>query len=150
MVKRKHNVLIADDNEADRFFLREVIQHHAPQLEVVGEVADGDEVIAYLWGYGEYADREKHPMPELLILDVRMPRMTGIQVLEWMQTQTLPPFKVVVLADSSTELFRHRVAELGFKHFYSKGMETNELVDVVKRLQAELEAGMVEAGVAAV
>jgi DNA-binding NarL/FixJ family response regulator len=148
MVKRKHNVLIADDNEADRFFLREIVQHHASQLEVVGEVGDGDEVIAYLWGYGEYADREKHPMPELLIMDVRMPRMTGIQVLEWMQTQTLPPLKVVMLADSSTELFRHRVADLGFKHFYSKVMETNELVDVVKRLQAELETGRVEAGAA--
>ena len=150
MVKRKHNVLIADDNEADRFFLREIVQHHAPQLEVVGEVEDGDEVIAYLWGYGEYADREKHPMPELLIMDVRMPRMTGIQVLEWMQTQTLPPLKVVVLADSSTELFRHRVAELGFRHFYPKGMDTNELVEVVRRLQVELETDGVVAGVAAV
>ncbi len=150
MVKRKHNVLIADDNEADRFFLREIIQHHAPQLEVVGEVGDGDEVIAYLWGYGEYADREKHPMPELLIMDVRMPRMTGTQVLEWMQTQTLPPLKVVMLADSSTELFRHRVGELGFRHFYRKGMETNELVEVVKRLQAELETDGVVAGATAV
>jgi DNA-binding NarL/FixJ family response regulator len=149
MVKRRHNVLIADDYEADRSFLREIIQHHAPLLEVVGEVEDGDEVIAYLWGYGEYADREKHPVPELLIMDVRMPRMSGVQVLEWLQTQTLPPLKVVMLADSSTELFRHRVANLGFKHFYSKVMETNELVDVVKRLQAELEAGGVVARLAA-
>lgn len=150
MVKRKHNVLIADDNEADRFFLKEIIEHHALQLDVVGEVGDGDEVIAYLWGYGEYADREKHPMPELLIMDVRMPRMTGTQVLEWMQTQTLPPLKVVMLADSSTELFRHRVGELGFRHFYSKGMETNEMVELVRRLQAELETDGVIAGAAAV
>ena len=145
MVKRKHNVLIADDNEADRYFLREIIEHHAPQLAVVGEAGGGDEVIAYLWGYGEYADREKHPMPELLIMDIGMPRMTGTQVLEWMQTQRLPPLKVVMLADTSTQLFRHRVGELGFRHFYSKDMETNELVDLVKRLEAELETGRVEA-----
>jgi DNA-binding NarL/FixJ family response regulator len=140
MVKRPHKVLIADDYEADRFFLKEIIRRNAPLLEVVGEVQDGDEVIAYLWGYGQYADRGKYPMPELLIMDVRMPRMTGIQVLEWMQTQDLPPLKIAVLADTSAELFRQRVADLGLKHFYSKVMETNELVNVVKRLQAELEA----------
>jgi DNA-binding NarL/FixJ family response regulator len=146
MVKKTHKVLIADDYEADRFFLKEIIRRHAPLLEVVGEVQDGDEVIAYLWGYGQYADREKYPVPELLIMDIRMPRMTGIQVLEWMQTQMLPPLKVAVLADSSAELFRHRVAELGLKHFYSKVMETKELVNVIKGLQGELEAGSTYAG----
>src|SRR3974377_1110406 len=87
MTERKHRVLIADDYEADRFFLKEVIRRHAPLLEVVGEVGDGDEVIAYLWGYGQYADREKYPLPELLILDVRMPRMTGLQVLEGLKKE---------------------------------------------------------------
>ncbi len=140
MVKQTHKVLIADDCEADRFFLKEIIRQHAPRLQVVGEVEDGSEVIAYLWGYGQYADREKHPLPELLIMDIRMPRMTGIQVLEWMQTQTLPPLKIAVFADSSAELFRNRVAELGLKHFYSKVMETNELVNMIKGLQNELEA----------
>jgi DNA-binding NarL/FixJ family response regulator len=141
MTGRKHKVLLADDYEADRFFLKEIIRQHAPLLEVVGEVQDGDEVIAYLWGYGQYAEREKYPMPELLIMDVRMPRMTGIQVLEWMQTQHLPPLKIAVLADTSAELFRPRVAELGLKHFYSKVMDTHELVNIVKKLQAELESG---------
>lgn len=145
MVKKTHKVLIADDYEADRFFLKEIIRRDAPLLEVVGEVQDGDEVVAYLWGYGQDADRDKYPVPELLIMDIRMPRMTGIQVLEWMQTQTLPPLKVAVLADSSAERFRNRVAELGLKHFYSKVMETNELVNVIKGLQAELEAGSTHA-----
>jgi DNA-binding NarL/FixJ family response regulator len=145
MVKKTHKVLIADDYEADRFFLKEIIRRHAPLLEVVGEVEDGEEVIAYLWGYGQYADREKYPMPGLLIMDVRMPRMTGIQVLEWMQTQELPPLKVAVLADTSAELFRQRVADLGLKHFYSKVMETHELVNVIKRLQGELETDCAKA-----
>jgi len=140
MGDRKHRVLIADDYEADRFFLKEVIRRHAPGLEIVGEVEDGDEVIAYLWGYGQYADRERFPMPDLLIMDVRMPRMTGVQVLEWMKTQDLPKLKVAVLADSSAEMFRGKVKDLGLEHFYSKVMNASELVDLVKRLQAELEA----------
>ena len=138
MGERKHRVLIADDYEADRYFLKEVIRRHAPLLEVVGEVQDGEEVIAYLWGYGPYSDREKYPLPELLIMDVRMPRMTGVQVLEWMSTQTLTPMKVAVLADSSAELFRDRVRQLGLKHFYSKLMSPNELADVIIQLQNEL------------
>jgi DNA-binding NarL/FixJ family response regulator len=139
MGERKHRVLIADDYEADRFFLKEAIRRHAPLLEVVGEVSDGDEVIAYLWGYGEYADREKYPLPELLILDVRMPRMTGLQVLEWLKTQNLPPMKVAMLADTSGESFRAKAAGMGLRHFYSKIMGNGELVNMVKTLQAELE-----------
>jgi DNA-binding NarL/FixJ family response regulator len=139
MGEQKHRVLIADDYEADRFFLKEAIRRHAPLLEVVGEVGDGDEVIAYLWGYGEYADREKYPLPELLILDVRMPRMTGLQVLEWLKTQKLPPMKVALLADTSGEGFREKARGLGLHHFYSKIMGNSELVSMVKTLQAELE-----------
>ena len=140
MGEKKHRVLIADDYEADRYFLKEVIRRHAPLLEVVGEVQDGEEVIAYLWGYGQYADREKYPLPELLIMDVRMPRMTGVQVLEWMSTQALPPMKVAVLADTSSEQFRGRVRDLGLKHFYSKLMSPNELANLVLELQNELAA----------
>jgi DNA-binding NarL/FixJ family response regulator len=140
MGEPKHRVLIADDYDADRFFLKEVVRRHAPSLEVVGEVEDGDEVIAYLVGYGQYADRTRFPLPDLLIMDVRMPRMTGIQVLEWMKTQKLPPLKVAILADTSSELYRNRVRELGMEHFYSKVMSTDELVNVVKNLQSELDA----------
>jgi DNA-binding NarL/FixJ family response regulator len=140
MAPKKHKVLISDDYEADRYFLKELIRRHAPLLEVVGEVQDGEEVIAYLWGYGKYADREQHPLPELLIMDVRMPRMTGIQVLEWMKTQTLPPMKVAVLADSSSALFRDRARDLGLKHFYSKLMSPQEMGALITSLQSELEA----------
>lgn len=141
MSEKKHRVLIADDYEADRFFLKEMIRRHAPLLEVVGEVQDGDEVVAYLWGYGIYADRQKYPLPDLLIMDLRMPRMTGIQVLEWLKTQNLPPLKVAILADTSAGLYRDRALGLGLKHFYSKVMDTGELVHIVKQLQAELETG---------
>ena len=139
MLEKKHKVLIADDYEADRFFLKDLIRRHAPLLEVVGEVADGEEVIDYLWGYGKYADRNKYPFPELLIMDVRMPRMTGVQVLEWMKTQNLPPMKVAVLADSSSAVYRDRINDLGMAQFYSKLMDTGELTKLVLQLQSELQ-----------
>jgi DNA-binding NarL/FixJ family response regulator len=139
MGEKTYRVLIADDSRDDRYFLREAIRRHAPGLEVVGEVEDGDEVIAYLWGFGEYADRGKHPLPDLLIMDVRMPRMTGIKVLEWLATQIFPSMKVAVLADSSAVIFHDKATSLGLKHFYAKSHNLQNLVDVVKKLQAELE-----------
>jgi DNA-binding NarL/FixJ family response regulator len=57
MAAKKHAVLIADDHESDRFFLKRVIAEHAPYLEVVGEVENGEQVIAYLAGEGAFTDR---------------------------------------------------------------------------------------------
>lgn len=141
MGEKKHRVLIADDYEADRFFLKEAIRRHAPLLEVVAEVADGSEVITYLSGGDKYGDREKYPLPELLIMDLRMPRMTGLEVLEWLKTQPFPDLKVAMLADSSFLEYREKAASFGLKHFYSKVINADELVEVVRKLQAELESG---------
>jgi len=137
----RHRVLIADDYEADRFFLKEAIRRHAPLLEVVAEVQDGTEVVSYLQGAGEYGDRDRFPFPELLIMDLRMPRMTGLEVLEWLKTQNFSGLKVAMLADSSFVKLKERAANLGLQHFYSKVINTSELVEVVRKLQAELEDG---------
>lgn len=141
MGEKRHNVLIADDYEADRFFLKEVIRRHAPKLHVVAEVGDGAQVIAYLSGEGQYADRETYPLPEVLILDMRMPRMTGLEVLEWLEKQNFPQLKIAIMADSSSVIHRPKALELGVEHFISKLTNSDELIHLVKRLQAELDSG---------
>src|SRR5579872_5137830 len=139
MSGKNHTVLIADDYEADRLFLKEAIRFHAPRLDVVAEVRDGEQVIAYLSGQGRFADRQEYPLPDLLILDVRMPRMTGIEVVEWLGEHDFPSMKVALLADSSSMIFRPKAREMGVRHFYSKF--TDELVQMVETLQTELESG---------
>ncbi len=141
MGEERHTVLIADDYEADRFLLKEVIRRHTSKLQVVAEVGDGEQVVAYLSGKGRYADRETYPLPQVLILDIRMPRMTGLEVLEWLKTQDFPRMKIAVLADSSAATHRPRALELGAEHFFSKVMGTDELIRLVKQLQDELEGG---------
>ncbi len=139
--KTRYTVLIADDYEADRFFLKEAIRRHAPKLHVIGEVGDGEQVVHYLSGEGQYADREAYPLPELLILDMGMPRMTGLEVLEWLQKQSFPQLKIAVMADSSLAIYRPKALELGVEHFVSKLMNSDEMIQLVKRLQDELESG---------
>jgi CheY-like chemotaxis protein len=141
MVEKSHSVLIADDYEADRFFLKEAIRRNAPRLQVIAEVEDGAEVVNYLSGNGKFADREIYPMPEVLIMDMRMPRITGLEVLEWLQKQNMPPLKIAVLADSSSGVFEPKVRALGVKHFFSKVANPSELIHLVKLLQDELESG---------
>lgn len=140
MAATKHAVLIADDYESDRFFLKRAIAEHAPHLEVVGEVENGEQVIAYLAGEGPYADRKRHPLPDLLILDMRMPRITGMEVLEWLRTHDFPRLKIAMMADSSGSIYRERTLDLGAHHFYSKLAGTEELVAMVKALEADLKS----------
>lgn len=143
MSPEKHGVLIAEDSEDDRFFLARAIRRDAPRLELVGEVHNGDEAVAYLGGEGPYADRTQHPFPELLILDFKMPRKNALEVLAWLRTQTLPPLQVAILAGagSFTEAQRLLAAELGVKHFFLKTINAGELARMVQILQAELERG---------
>ena len=107
----------------------------------MGEVGDGEQVVAYLSGEGQYADREAFPLPDILILDMRMPRMTGLEVLAWLEKQNFPKLKIAVMADSSSAIYRSKALELGVEHFFSKLMNSDELIQLVKCLQDESEGG---------
>ena len=114
-----YHVLVADDSTDDRFLLRAAFQR-ATRLRIVAEVADGSEVIAYLKGQDAYADRKRYPLPELLLLDLKMPLMDGFEVLQWMRTQSLPGLTVVVLTDSMQTEHIKRALDLGADLFQVK------------------------------
>src|SRR5215470_13170805 len=93
-------ILLAEDREDDillvrRSFARAYISN---PLQVV---RDGVEVISYLEGEGKFANRDEYPLPDLLLLDLKMPRMDGFEVLKWIRTQAgLSTLRVVVLTSS--------------------------------------------------
>ena len=76
-------VLLAEDNEDDRFLSSRTIAKAG--VETVRHVPDGRQAIDYLAGHGVYADRALHPLPDILLLDLKMPRHTGHEVLEWLR-----------------------------------------------------------------
>jgi CheY-like chemotaxis protein len=135
--KAKYMVLIADDSTEDVFFLTRAIESAAPRLRVVGTVRDGQEIVEYLTGGGRFADREKHPVPDLLVMDWRMPRRDGYETLEWLQAHPIPQLKVAVLADSSGTAHREEVLKMGANCFLSKAMDPGALIHAAKCLQAE-------------
>jgi CheY-like chemotaxis protein len=132
--EKKFSVLIADDSDDDRFFTERALRY-STRLKLVGAVPNGAEAIKYLDGQDMYADRVLWPFPDLLLLDLKMPLKDGFEVLEWIQAQDFPQFKVVVLTNSSLEADIARVRSLGVEAFHTKSEKFTELLEVVKSLE---------------
>jgi DNA-binding NarL/FixJ family response regulator len=139
MTKKSHAVVIVDDSEVERFLLKLALKDGAPRMQIVSELESGDEIIAYLAGEGRFADRQEHPLPKLVFLDLRMPRKSGLDVLEWLRERPRSGFKVAVLADSSGTTFRERALELGADYFFSKIAHGGEMAQMVRNLEADLD-----------
>jgi CheY-like chemotaxis protein len=116
---KTYDVLLADDSPDDRFFLRKTVAHFA-RFRILAEVQDGAEAIAYLKGEVIFQDRAKYPLPQLLLLDLKMPRKDGFEVLQWLQSQSFPALTVAVLSGSTLENDQQRCRALGANAFYSK------------------------------
>ena len=85
-------VLYAEDDENDAFLLANAFKRVGiPHRLVV--VDDGRAAIDYLAGEGEYADRAQHPLPRLVLLDLKMPAVTGLEVLQWIKG---PPVRATI------------------------------------------------------
>ncbi|HWX19998.1 MAG TPA: response regulator [Candidatus Binatia bacterium] len=98
-------------------------------------VADGDEAIAYLDGRERFGDRQQHPFPKLVLLDLKMPRVDGFEVLSWMrQEEKCRRLPVVVLSSSNHEVDVNRAYDGGANSYLVKPVDFNELVEMVKAL----------------
>lgn len=87
MSKRACNILAAEDEDADLFLLKRALKEVCGALPIYS-VTDGGEVIAYLSGLGAYADRKIFPLPDLLLLDLKLPRKSGFVILEWLKAHS--------------------------------------------------------------
>ncbi len=129
-------ILVAEDEETDVFFLQRAFEMAAiPNRLVV--TCDGEEAIKYLNGDPPFADRTLHPLPGLILLDLKMRIMSGFDVLEWLQTR--PEFKqvpVVILTSSSHEADRQKARALGASDYRVKPSQAQDLIHIVKDLHA--------------
>jgi CheY-like chemotaxis protein len=96
----KH-ILYVEDEESDAFLL----QHSFHQIGLTDPfqlVTDGDQAIQYLSGEGLYADRQRFPMPCLILLDLNLPCKNGFEVLEWRRHHPVAGLIPVIIFTSST------------------------------------------------
>jgi CheY-like chemotaxis protein len=129
-------ILVAEDEPTDAFILRQAfLKSGLPaRLEIV---RDGQEAVEYLDGEGPYADRNNYPLPRLLLLDLKMPRMTGFDVLAWLSEK--PQFNElprVVLSSSSHESDVRRALDLGALDYFIKPVSLAKLTGLLQQLHA--------------
>jgi CheY-like chemotaxis protein len=119
-------VLVAEDSDEDLFMLRRAFRQLGFNTPVQ-YVRDGEEAIAYLAGKGRFANREEYPLPDLLLLDLKMPRKNGFEVLGWLQAQpTLSHLRTVVLTTSRDMSEVSRAYQLGAASFITKPLNFEE------------------------
>ena len=128
------NILLAEDLEDDVFLLKQAFSK-AQVTSRLESVRDGMEAQAYLKGEGEFADRAAHPFPDVLLLDLNMPRMNGFELLEWMrQDDQCRRVVTHVLTASAREADVDRAYELGANSYVLKPSRMGDLVAFVKGL----------------
>lgn len=137
LAKDNFQVLIADDSADDRFMLRTALRR-ATRLQVIAETADGEETIAFLRRQLPGRSGHEPRLPDLLLLDLRMPVKDGFDVLKWLRAQHLDGITVVVLTDSMQPDHIHRALELGADLFQVKPRHQPECVAMVQALEQHL------------
>ena len=131
---QRTTILLAEDEPDDVFLIRSAFTESGVpyQLSVVN---DGDQAIQYLRGAGPYGDRTLHPMPFLLLLDLKMPVKSGFEVLEWVRGEAaLDGLLVIVLSASALSTDSVHAKELGTNSYLVKSADYKQLLLFLKSL----------------
>lgn len=102
MDTRDFTVLFVEDDLNDIFLVKRAFKM-ADLPNPLQVVTDGQEAMNYLAGEGKYADRQAHPLPSLLVMDIKMPRKTGFEVLEWVKQNQKPLRRIPIVIVSSSD-----------------------------------------------
>ncbi|HEX3801019.1 MAG TPA: response regulator [Verrucomicrobiae bacterium] len=125
-------ILYAEDNPDDMLILKMAFKR-AGFAHALHCVDDGQEAICWLRGDNRYADRKKYPLPDLLILDLKMPKKSGFDVLEWLKEKDeLKHLPVVVLSSSDDARDLKRTAALGVTKYLQKSALCEEVIGFLK------------------
>jgi CheY-like chemotaxis protein len=129
-------VLVAEDDAGQILLLQRAFLKAGINVSV-DFVKDGQETIDYLKREATYGDRAAHPFPELLLLDLNMPRVDGFGVLEWVREQPgLKRLLVVVLTTSNANEDVNRAYDLGANSYLVKPAGPSGLVELAETIKA--------------
>jgi CheY-like chemotaxis protein len=130
--KRHCHILVADDDRND--FLLVQLAFQKAGLEVnLSHVLDGQQAVNYLTVSGQFKDRAGKALPDLLLLDLKMPMMDGFDVLALMKKHpSLHTLPVIVLSASQIEEDINRARELGARDFLTKPADFGDLVRLIR------------------
>jgi CheY-like chemotaxis protein len=121
-------ILLAEDDENDVFLMRRALER-AGIPNPLYVVRNGQEAIDWLSGSGDFSNREKHPLPSVMLLDLKMPAVDGFDVLKWLRSR--PDFNnlpIIVLTSSKLQEDVNRTRDLGVYDYRVKPQGFEDLV----------------------
>jgi CheY-like chemotaxis protein len=129
-------ILIAEDNANDADLLKTSLEKHCAE-SFVQIVRDGEEAIDYLAGKGKYENRNRYPFPEFVLTDIKMPKVSGLEVVAWLkQHRECHIIPVIIWSSSSIDTEVIKAYELGANCYFQKPIsaeEWNETVGLIVR-----------------
>lgn len=124
-----HVLIVEDDDEEVRLYKRALERLGIPHHHFL---TDGKEVTDYLEGNGKYADREAYPFPDWLLLDFKMPVITGLDVLKWLRSRPhLQVVPTIMLSNANQPEDVTAAYQLGVNAFFQKPTKFEEMLNLL-------------------
>jgi CheY-like chemotaxis protein len=127
----KTTFLLVEDDDGDVLLVKRAFSMAGKNC-ALRSVSDGIEAMRYLSGEGEYADRKRFPLPDLILLDLKLPRFSGFDFLEWLQNQApgdLAMVPVIVMSGSDQPADVRRAYALGANAYLLKPVSWDVLYE---------------------
>src|SRR5688500_16800435 len=130
-------VLSVDDNDVDGALLERAFKRTSVPARLF-RVSEGPQALAYLSGDGIYRDRENYPLPDLVLLDLAMPKMSGLDVLRWIRGHpAVKRMKVLIFTSSQKPEDRETASNTGADGYLLKPTKFEDLKGLVKNIHEE-------------
>jgi len=127
----KRTILLAEDSENDVLLFRKAIERTGLPVSIQ-HVQDGEELMEYFQGKGKFSNRTRHPLPFLVLLDLKMPKKDGFDVLAWIRSQShLKRLPVIIFSSSRQINDVNRAYDLGANSYLTKPSEFAELTEIL-------------------
>ena len=137
MESKPQVVLSVDDNDVDGALLERAFKRTSIPARLY-RVSEGPQALAYLAGDGIYRDRDSYPLPDLVLLDLAMPKMSGVEVLKWIRQQPIVKRTIDLIFTSSEKPDDLRAAnEIGADGYLLKPTKFDDLKKLVKQIHDE-------------
>ena len=134
MDRNEGAVLLVEDDPNDVTLTQRAFER-AGLINPLHVLTDGEQAIGYLSGEGLYADREQHPLPLLMLLDLKLPKVSGFEVLEWLRrVPNIRRLPVVVLTSSDQSPDINRAYDHGANSYLVKPVNFERLLELIRTL----------------
>lgn len=131
-METQREILLIEDDTSDALLIRRALEKTGLDFRL-SRLKHGDEAVDYLTGVAPFNDRDAHPLPDVILLDIKLPRRSGLEVLEWIRAQ--PPgvsrIPVVMLTASRHMVDINRAYDLRANGFLTKPETAHQLQEML-------------------